>query len=487
MSEDTQSIGSPSWWQRREIRLGICVLVGLVLWFTPTPEGVDERGWNLFAVFVATIAGFILRPYRMATLVLFALLVLTLTQTLGDTSKASLQTALAGYGNTTVWLVIAAFLISGAVIRSGLGRRIALALIYRLGHSQTGLAYGIGAAELVLGPIIPSNTARGGGVLAPIVDALCLSLSGGDRGKSRNRISEFLVLCGAHANLITAAMFLTGMAANPIVAEAASDVVGVEFGWGTWALGSIIPGLAALLLLPHFLKRTVRPPAMDVRAARDLAASDLEAMGPISRKERILVGVFVVMVGFWSTASIHHVHTAVVALLGVVILLLTRVETWRDMSKNEGAWDAMVWLGGLVMMANQLRELGVITWFAESAGAWVEGFGPLTAALVLALIYFYSMYGFSMLTGHITAMVAAFLAVAGVAGTPPLLMVALLAYFSNLCGCLTNYSTGPVVIYFGLGYHTPKEWFRVGFLVSLFHLVVWLGLGLPWWRVLGWW
>tara|TARA_R110002096_G_scaffold42893_25_gene115406 strand:+ start:5158 stop:6621 length:1464 start_codon:yes stop_codon:yes gene_type:complete len=472
---------------RRWVSIAICVAIGSALWFSPAPEGVNEDGWHLLAVFVSTIASFILRPFSMATMVLVALLVLTLTKTFGETSKEALQVAVGGYGNTTVWLVIAAFLISGTVIRSGLGRRIALSLIHRLGRTETGLAYGIGAAELILGPIVPSNTARGGGILAPIVDSLCRSLVNGDEAKRHNKVSEYLVLCGAHSNLITAAMFLTGMAANPLIAEAASDVAGVEFGWGTWALGSIVPGLAALILLPHFLKRIVRPPKMSVASAHEQAGRDLKEMGPVTRQEMILIGVFVTMLILWSTASWHHIHTAVVALLGVVILLLTRAESWQNMSQNKGAWDAMVWLGGLIMMAGQLKELGIIEWFAENTGVWVKDLGPLTAALVLALIYFYSMYAFSMLTGHITAMVAAFLAVATVSGTPPLLMVALLAYFSNLCGCLTNYSTGPVVIYFGLGYHSPKRWFQIGLLVSFFHLFVWLGLGLPWWKFLGWW
>ena len=72
-------------------------------------------------------------------------------------------------------------------------------------------------------------------------------------------------------------------------------------------------------------------------------------------------------------------------------------------------------------------------------------------------------------------------------GVPGMLMVALLAYFSNLCGCLTNYSTGPVVIYSGFGYVPVGRWFKVGLMVSIFHLAVWLGVGLPYWKWLGWW
>ena len=105
----------------------------------------------------------------------------------------------------------------------------------------------------------------------------------------------------------------------------------------------------------------------------------------------------------------------------------------------------------------------------------------------LPSIYFYSMYGFSMLTGHIVALAGAFLLVAQQAGTPGLLMVPLIAYLSSLCGCLTNYSTGPVIIYFNQGQISPAVWFRVGFFVSIFHLVIWMGLGPVYWKLLGWW
>ena len=203
-----------------------------------------------------------------------------------------------------------------------------------------------------------------------------------------------------------------------------------------------------------------------------------------------MLTVFLLLLVLWATSKwVHGMPTGVVALIGVLILLLTRVEKWEDITGNKEAWDAMIWLGGLVSMAGALKAHGFVTWFAVTMKGQVEaaGMGMLATAVVLALVYFYSMYGFSMLTGHITAMVAAFLAVALALGVPGTLMVAMLAYFSNLCGCLTNYSTGPVVIYFGFGYVPVSQWFKVGLMVSIFHLVVWLGVGLPYWKLLGWW
>ena len=228
-------------------KLVICLLVGMILWWTPVPklpEGLElpdganfTAGWQVFAVFAATILSFILRPINMGPAVLLALIILAATSTLGEDGKASFQAAMAGYGNTTVWLVVGAFLIAGAMIRSGLGHRIALNCVSKFGKTTLGLGYATAVAEFILGPAIPSNTARGGGVMAPIVNSLARAL-GSTPENHPKRAGEYLMLNGSHLNLVTAAMFLTGMAANGLVAEAASNSgQGIEFGWVTWVKG----------------------------------------------------------------------------------------------------------------------------------------------------------------------------------------------------------------------------------------------------------
>jgi DASS family divalent anion:Na+ symporter len=461
-------------------KLGTCVAIAAATWVVPAPAGISVTGWHVLGVFLATIISFVLRPLPMGPMVLLGLIGLAVTGTV------PYKQLISGYGNATVWLVVAAFLIAGVVQRTGFGRRVALTLVHLLGGSTLGLGYAVGAAELVLGPCVPSNTARGGGILAPIVQSLCSAL-GSEPEESPGRIGRYLVLTGAHANLITASMFLTGMAANPMVTRAAADVLNVEFGWGTWALGSAVPGLLGLALLPVLMRFLARPEISDVGAARQQARAELEEMGAWTRGQLITGGVFVLLLLLWATKPLHGLGAGLVTWIGVAVLLLSGTEQWDGVTGNGKAWDALIWLGGLLTMANVLKAVGVVAWFADSVKGQVAGLDGVTVALALALVYFFSMYGFSMFTAHIAALVSAFFAVAAAAGAPPMLTVALMAYFSCLCGCTTNYSTGPFVIYFGLGYVSSSRWFSVGFVVALFHLAVWLGAGLLWWKVLGWW
>lgn len=461
-------------------KLVICITIGLGLWMIAGYNDVNIQAWRIFSVFIAVIVGFILRPYPMGLLVLAGLVILVTTQTV------TIKEALSGFADSTVWLVVAAFLLARAMIDTGLGKRIALWLVSKLGRTIKGVAYAVCSSEFLLATVMPSNTARGGGIHAPIVNSLSHSL-GSTKDSNPEKAGKYLSLVGAHANLIAASMFMTGMAANPLLTKAVKEVYNIDFGWTTWALGSIVPGLVSLLLLPQLMHKLAPPKITDGRAAQQGAKNQLKQMGPLSRNEKIMAFVLVLLLTLWTTKFIHGIGTTTVALIAVVALLISKAQSWEDVIRNEMAWDTLIWLGGLLTMANLLLKYGFIQWFVDSVQLLVSDFSGLSAIILLGVVYFYSMYAFSMLTAHIASMAGPFLAVCLASQGQPYVAAAVFAYFSCLCGCTTNYSSGPVIIYFGLGYVKVPKWFSVGFIISLYHMVVWIGIGLLWWKVLGWW
>lgn len=460
-------------------------LAGLALFATAfalagPAGGATPEAWRLLAIFVTVIVGFMVSPLPMGPMTLLGMVALVATHTVhaADVLKA--------YGEKVVWLVVAAYLLAGVLTRTGLGRRIALLAVVYLGRSTLGLGYALAVADLILAPVVPSNTARGGGILAPIMRSLASAL--GSEPETTPRLAgAFLALTGAHAAVITSGMFLTAMAANSILAKTASDLLHVDFDFHTWALGAAGPGLLSLALTPLLIYRLCPPGLKDSAPARDKAKMLLAEMGPPSWKEKVTFGVLTFLLGLWTTEFLHGIDSTTVAWIGVLVLLILGVETWRGITENAAAWDALIWVGGLLGLANLLNDMGLIALFAGAIKAQVTGLAPMTCLLILVLAYFYSMYGFSMLTAHISAMSATFIAVAGEANAPPMVTAALFAYFSDLCACLTHYSSGPVILYFGQGYVPVGEWLRVGAIVSILHLVVWIGGGMIWWRILGWW
>lgn len=462
------------------IEWGVPVGLGVFLWFLPPPAGVAPAGMHLLAIFLATIVGIILKPLPMGAMAVLGITATAVTGTLSVTQSLS------GFGNRVIWLIVLAFFISRGFIKTGLGARIAYHFMAILGRRTLGLGYGLVATDLVLAPAIPSNTARAGGVIFPILRSVAEAYDSRPYDGTSGRVGAFLTLTAFQGTVITSAMFLTAMAANPLAAELAAPL-GVEITWVGWATAAMVPGIISLAVVPWVLYRLFPPEIRETPRAADLAREELRKLGPMKGAEWIMMGCVVLLLTLWVLSEPLGLHTTATALLGLAILLATGVLTWEDVLTEKGAWDTLVWFSALVMMASFLTELGLIPWFSETVGGWFEGRNWLGAFLGLSLVYFYSHYFFASNTAHVSAMYAPFLGVALVVGTPPLLAALVLGFFSNLFSSMTHYGTGPAPVLFGAGYVEVGTWWRLGFLVSLVNLAVWLGVGGLWWRILGLW
>jgi divalent anion:Na+ symporter, DASS family len=457
----------------------VVLVTGVLLWTLPLP-GLTPAQRHLLAIFVATIVALVARPVPMGVSALTAMTLLALTGTLPP------PRVLAGFSNLTVWLVFSAFLFARAVTVTRLGQRIAYYFIHRFGRTPLTLGYSLAASDVVLAPFVPSDTARGGGIMFPVTRSVA-EAAGSEPGPTADRLGAFLLLVGFHATYTASAMFLTGMAANPLIAEFAAKQAHVELTWLTWITGSIVPGLLTLTLVPLLIYRLVPPTIDDIAAVRAHAGGQLAELGPVRRPEWWLVVVMLAVMAGWVLSPVHKVPNAVVALAGVCALLLSGVLTWDDLLSERKAWDALIWFAPLLMMAGALNEEGVIQVLSGDLFQFLSGWTGITALLLLTVTYQYLHYGFASMTAHVTALYPLFLSAALVARAPALIAALVLAYFSSLNASLTHYGTGSAPIFFGAGYVNQGRWWGVGALISVVNLVIWLGVGMLWWKALGWW
>jgi divalent anion:Na+ symporter, DASS family len=460
-------------------RWAVVLAPAVALWLARLP-GLNTQQEHLLAVFAATIVSLVAQPVRMGVSVLLAMTLLVVTGTLAPAK------ALSGFSNITVWLIFAAFLFSRAFTATGFGLRVGYLFIRKFGRTPLRLGYSIALADLVLAPFIPSDTARGGGIVFPIARSVATAF-GSEPGSTARRIGTYVMLVGYHATYTASAMFLTGMAANPLMADFAFKLGGVQLTWLRWLSGSIVPGLLALSTIPWLLFRLTRPEIRDTEPARELAGAELLRMGPLSRQEKWLVAIMLAVMTGWITSPWHGLNNTFVALCGVSAILVTKVLDWDDLLAEHRAWDALVWFAVLIMMADQLNELGVVKIFSAKLFAGLAGWAWPAALMTLVAAYCYIHYGFASMTAHVTALYPAFLGAALAAGAPPLAAALSLASFSNLDAAMTHYGTGAAPVYFNAGYVRQGEWWRVGFLISLVNLAIWLGLGMLWWKAIGLW
>jgi DASS family divalent anion:Na+ symporter len=475
-SDPEQSSPTYHWKHTARGMLALAAVYCAVVYLIPKPDAVKPEGWRLTGIFIATIAGSIIQPIPGGALVLLAV---TLAALFGG---LTLEQALAGYADKTVWLVMAAFFISRALINTGLARRIALFFVRLFGKSSLGVSYALALSDLVLAGVIPSNGARSGGVILPIVRSIA-ELYGSKPGATAALLGSFLMPAVYQSICITSAMFYTGQASNPLAARIAAGF-GYQVTWASWIQAAIVPGMISLLVVPWVVMKLNPPSVLHTPEASAFAARELRAMGPLKHGERILGVVFILVCGFWVTSSWTKIDVTITALLGGIALILTGVLSWEDVKGERTGWDIFVWYGGLLRLGTALNEAGVTKALAEGVGHIFGGYGWMGLFAIALIIYFYAHYAFASITTHLLAMFPAFLAVLLAKGGPPGLMVYAFACFANLSAGLTNYGTTPAPMFFAQEYVSLKKWWQIGLVVSFVNIAIWSVFGFTWWKFL---
>ncbi|SBS34171.1 Putative malate transporter YflS [Marinomonas spartinae] len=476
----------------------ISIIVTLGLWFVvPVPEGVSANAWHLLALFVGTVVAIIGKVMPIGAIAILAITLVAFTGVTNNSPSGAIKDALSGFSNSLIWLIGIAIMISRGLAKTGLGNRIGYYFISLFGKKTIGIGYALAISELVIAPVTPSNTARGGGIIHPIMKSIATSFGSSPEEGSSRKIGHYLALVNYHINPITSAMFITATAPNPLIVKLISDATGanISITWGTWALAALLPGLVCIALVPLVVYAIYPPEVKSTPDASAFAKSKLSEMGVMSYGEKVMVAVFALLLILWAGVpamlfgSAFAVNTTAVAFLGLSVLLVTGVLSWEDVLKEKSAWDTVVWFSALVMMATFLNKLGLVHWFSTVVETNIEhlGFSWEISVLILVATYFYVHYFFASTTAHITAMFAAFYAAGLLLGAPPLYLGLLLAGASSLMMSLTHYATGTSPIIFGSGYVSMEDWWIMGFIMSLVNLSVWGIVGGLWWKVLGYW
>ncbi|MEO8041124.1 MAG: DASS family sodium-coupled anion symporter [Acidobacteriota bacterium] len=467
--------------RKQLVRWLITIGVGILIALLPRPEGVTREAWTLLAIFVATIVGSIVQPLTGSAMVLLGVIATALFGAL------KIEKALSGYADKYVWLVLAAFFISRAMIKTGLGHRIALLFVRMIGRRSLGLGYSLVFTDFILASFVPSTGARSGGIILPIARSVSETYDSRPEDGTEAKLGTFLMTLLYQCEVILCATFLTGQASNLIIRNFAATQAGIDLNYSVWFISAIVPALVSLTVIPLFIYRFFPPEVKETPGAVEFARTQLKEMGPLKRSEKILLAVFILVVALWISAPFHGIDATIIALTGIALLLIADVLNWRDITDETHAWEVFIWYGGLVMMATALGETNITKLFAESIAGTMNGWSWPAALAVLALVYFYAHYGFASITAHVTAMFIPFLAVTAAVGAPIGLTVLVLTYFANLSAGLTHYGTTPAPVYFGTGYVTQRRWWTVGLIASVMNILIWSIVGVAWWKVLGWW
>ncbi len=474
------------WW-RAVLPVALAVLLAML----PPPPGLSQHAWYYFALFAGVIAALVTEPLPNPAI---GLIGLTLAAALSryvlfataDMAKPgfnvvsqSVNWALSGFANTTVWLVGGAFMFALAYEKTGLGRRIALLLVRALGRNTLTLGYATTFADALLAPFTPSNTARSAGIIFPIVANLPPLYGSKPHDPSARRIGGYIMWTTFAATCVTSTLFMTALAPNFLALEFTRKIAHVDIGYLQWMRASLPFALPLLLALP-LLTYLIYPPGLRRSGEATVwAREELRAMGPVAWREIVLMVVMIGAVGLWVFGA-SLIDTTLVAFVAISLMLVLRVVTWEDMARNHSAWTTLVLLATLVTLADGLSRAGFVSWFAAFVAAHVGGYSPTVILVAFIAIYFFSHYMFASLTAHTTAMMPVMLAAGmGIPGVNPGTLALGLALTTGIMGVISPYATGPGLAYYNSGYIPPADFWRLGAIFGLIFLAALLLIGVP--------
>ncbi len=470
-------------------------LVCALIFALPVPTGLDRAQWTYFAIFGGAIAGLVFEsaaPGAVGFVAMTAAAVLGLVEK--DPAK-SLRWALHGFSDPTVWLIFGAFVFSTGYKKSGLGRRIALTLVRALGRKTLGLGYAAALTDLALAPGTPSNTARCGGTIFPIISNIP-AVYGSEPGPTARKLGAYIMWNSFAVTGVTSSMFLTSLAPNAAALAIAKKTVGVDVSWGQWALGFLPVGIVLFLLTP-LLAYILYPP--EVRSSPQIsqwAADELGKMGPLGRNEWLMLGFVVLAMLLWifggnPNVSVpllgsNFINATMVVLLVIALMLLSGVVDLADIVDNKAAWEVLLYFTTLLTLADGLNQIGFVKWFATVASAPLAGKDPTFALIGLVTLFFWVHYFFSSITAHTAAIMPIVLALGkGIPGMPMTELVMLCAFSLGLMGVISPYATGPAPMFFGAGYISRSAFWALGLVFGVVFFTALLAIGLPWLRMIG--
>jgi L-tartrate/succinate antiporter len=454
------------------------IATGIVILLIPAPAGLKFTAWCYFALFCAVLVGVIVEPIPAAAVGLLGVGLATIFGLVDSKPSEAVKWALAGFSNTTVWLIFAAFMFAMGYEKTGLGRRIALVLVKLLGAKTLGLGYAIALSDFVLSPVTPSNTARSAGIIFPIIQNIP-PLYGSSPGESSRKVGGYIMWVALCATCITGSMFTTSLATNLLTVELARKIANVDISWTQWFVGFLPVGLLLLGSMPY-LAYKIYPPEIKVSGeVPQWAAQQLAKIGKISLSEIGLAVLVTTALAFWIFGR-NIADPTTVALIAVGVMVVARIVTWDDVLSNKTAWNIFLWFATLVSMADGLARVGFVEWFAKLASSQLLGFPPIMTMAVLVGLYYFIHYFFANLTAHAVAVMPVMLAVGtAIPGIPIRTFAMLLCFSLAIQGIITPYACGPAPVYYASGYIPRGQYWYLGLIFGCLFIATLLAIGIP--------
>ena len=321
---------------RRRLGVPLAIMCCILVLVMGKPASLSVAGHKSLALFAGIFVLYLTEAIPLAItsiVVVPAAVLMDITNT---------RNALSGFGSSTVYLIMGAFILGAAMVKSKLADRITYLIMQLLGDRARNILLGVVLANIVLAFLVPSTVARTA-ILLPI----CVGILQVFKTETRSNFAVALLLILAFTNSTISAGILTATTPNPVTIGFIQNASGHLISFGEWFLYGFPPALFMTFFTYWFVSFMYKPEVDRIPGGSDYVASKLAALGPLNSNEKWSIYIFSLVVLLWVTGSWINVDATIACLIGVGLLFFPRIGflSWEDANKQI-SWSVLMVTGG---------------------------------------------------------------------------------------------------------------------------------------------
>ncbi len=457
------------------MRGGVLVAVFFALFFIflnlEPPSGLTTQAYRVLCLFLLCVC---LWSTNVIPLSATSLLAIAMVPLLGVMEASE---AYSFFGNKAVFFILGTFILSGAMIATGLSTRLSLAVMERWGHDPRSLVTSIYFFGAICSCFMSEHAVAA--MLFPIVKEIAdaLKLPAG-----RSVYGKALFFAMAWGCIIGGTATVMGGARVPLAVEILEKTTQYQSTLGVLQYSQLAIPLVLLLLAGGWAVLTIgfRPDIEDIRPALDALRQKHARLGKVSFQEAGVGMVMAITVFFWFVYG-ESLGIANIALLAIVALFIMNLITWELVEPHVN-WAIILMYGGAICLGEVMASSGAALWLAQQV---FEGFITSSLMFLVTLAVLSTLFTTIMSNAAVIAiLLPPALSLCSAYGISPAVATLTVVLPSNFAFILPIATPASALAY-SSRYITIREMMTMGGLLSLVGIGGYLFLNLVYWPLLG--
>ncbi len=351
------------------LKLVLALFAALAVNCAPLDPSLSPQARGVLATLTLMVIVWVTEALSFATSAFFLIVSMTLFTAFAPCSdgtalgtKAALSAAVNGFKSGTWFLVVAALFLAAAIQKTGLGTRLVLMILARVGAKPRRLRAGVLALCFVLTFFVPSQAAN-----AALMTAVCIGLMQALSIERQSNLAKGLMLTVGFGCPMAGMGVLTSGAPAVQTADLIHQATGHQIAWMEWLLYGMPFALLLGCLLFWLIEWRFPVPKEHVKDCDQAVRRELASLGPLGSREKRLLAILCSTIFLWSTGTVlHSFDNTTIALIGAAALFLPGIgiASWEEL-KDGVDWGALMLFGGAISLGQALLATGAAAWVAN--------------------------------------------------------------------------------------------------------------------------